>query len=407
MSEHDIIRLGHQGDGIAEGPVYAPLTLPGEWVSGTLNGQTLTDVRILTPSSDRVSAPCRHFRSCGGCQVQHASDGFVASWKQEVVRAALAAHGIVAEFQPIHISPPRSRRRATFAAKRTKKGAMAGFHARGSDVIIEVPDCHLLHPEVMRGLSVACDLAETGTSRKAALAVSVTRSLVGLDVAVTDGKPLDGPLRIALAALAERHDLARLAWDEEVVVTRRAPVQVFGGARIVPPPGAFLQATAEGESALLAQTETILAGARRIVDLFAGCGTFALPLAQRAQVHAVEGEAEMLAALDAGRRGAAGLYPLSTEARDLFRRPLLADELARYDGAVIDPPRAGAEAQIAEIARASLPRLAYVSCNPVTFARDAKTLIAADYAMGAVRVVDQFRWSAHVELVAGFTLNKA
>jgi 23S rRNA (uracil1939-C5)-methyltransferase len=157
----------------------------------------------------------------------------------------------------------------------------------------------------------------------------------------------------------------------------------------------------------LAQTETILAGARRIVDLFAGCGTFALPLAQRAQVHAVEGEAEMLAALDAGRRGAAGLYPLSTEARDLFRRPLLADELARYDGAVIDPPRAGAEAQIAEIARASLPRLAYVSCNPVTFARDAKTLIAAGYAMGAVRVVDQFRWSAHVELVAGFTLNKA
>jgi 23S rRNA (uracil1939-C5)-methyltransferase len=407
MSEHDIIRLGHQGDGIAEGPVYAPLTLPGERVSGTLNGQTLTDVRILTPSSDRVSAPCRHFRSCGGCQVQHASDGFVASWKQEVVRAALAAHGIVAEFQPIHISPPRSRRRATFAAKRTKKGAMAGFHARGSDVIIEVPDCHLLHPEVMRGLSVACDLAETGTSRKAALAVSVTRSLVGLDVAVTDGKPLDGPLRVALAALAERHDLARLAWDEEVVVTRRAPVQVFGGARIVPPPGAFLQATAEGESALLAQTETILAGARRIVDLFAGCGTFALPLAQRAQVHAVEGEAEMLAALDSGRRGAAGLYPLSTEARDLFRRPLLADELARYDGAVIDPPRAGAEAQIAEIARASLPRLAYVSCNPVTFARDAKTLIAAGYAMGPVRVVDQFRWSAHVELVAGFTLNKA
>ncbi|AWZ19806.1 23S rRNA (Uracil-5-)-methyltransferase rumA [Roseovarius sp. TM1035] len=407
MSEHDIIRLGHQGDGIAEGPVYAPLTLPGERISGTLNGQTLTDVRILLPSSDRVSAPCRHFRSCGGCQVQHASDGFVASWKQEVVRAALAAHGIVAEFQPIHTSPPRSRRRATFAAKRTKKGAMAGFHARGSDVIIEVPDCHLLHPEVMRGLSVACDLAETGTSRKAALAVSVTRSLVGLDVAVTDGKPLDGPLRVALAALAERHDLARLAWEDEVVVTRRAPVQVFGGARVVPPPGAFLQATAEGEAALLAQTETILAGARRIVDLFAGCGTFALPLAQRAQVHAVEGEAEMLAALDAGRRGAAGLYPLSTEARDLFRRPLLADELARYDGAVIDPPRAGAEAQIAEIARARLPRLVYVSCNPLTFARDAKTLIAAGYVMGPVRVVDQFRWSTHVELVAGFTLNKA
>jgi 23S rRNA (uracil1939-C5)-methyltransferase len=210
-----------------------------------------------------------------------------------------------------------------------------------------------------------------------------------------------------LAALAERHDLARLAWGDEVVVTRRAPVQAFGAARVVPPPGAFLQATPEGEAALLAETETILAGARRIVDLFAGCGTFALPLAQRAQVHAVEGEAAMLAALDTGRRGIAGLHPLSTEARDLFRRPLLPDELARFDAAVIDPPRAGAEAQIAEIARSGLPRLAYVSCNPVTFARDAKALIAAGYAMGPVRVVDQFRWSAHVELVAGFTLNKA
>lgn len=407
MSEHDIIRLGHQGDGIAEGPVFAPLTLPGERVTGTLLGQTLTDVRIVIPSADRVTAPCRHFRSCGGCQVQHASDGFVARWKQEVVRAALSAHGITPEFLPIHVSPPQSRRRATFAAKRTKKGAMAGFHARGSDVIIEVPDCRLLHPDVMRGLAVACDLAGTGASRKAALAVGVTRSLVGLDVAVTEGKPLDGPLRIALAALAERQDLARLAWEGEVVVTRRAPVQLFGAARVVPPPGAFLQATAEGEAALLAQTETILSGARRIVDLFAGCGTFALPLALRAQVHAVEGDAAMLTALDAGRRGVEALHPLSAEARDLFRRPLLPDELSRFDAAVIDPPRAGAEAQIAEIARSRLPRLAYVSCNPVSFARDAKTLLAAGYAMGPIRVVDQFRWSAHVELIAGFARNQA
>ncbi|EAQ23397.1 23S rRNA (Uracil-5-)-methyltransferase rumA [Roseovarius sp. 217] len=407
MSEHDIIRLGHQGDGIAEGPVFAPLTLPGERVSGTLVGQTLTEVRIVTPSADRVTAPCRHFRSCGGCQVQHGSDGFVADWKQDLVRSALSAHGITPEFLPIHVSPPQSRRRATFAAKRTKKGAMAGFHARGSDLIIEVPDCRLLHPDVIRGLVVASDLAEIGTSRKAALAVSVTQSRAGLDVAVMDGKPLDGPLRIALASLAERHDLARLAWGDEVVVTRRTPEQMFGAARVVPPSGAFLQATAEGEAALLAATETILAGARRIVDLFSGCGTFALPLAERAQVHAVEGDAAMLAALDAGRRGVDGLYPLSTEARDLFRRPLLPDELSRFDAAVIDPPRAGAEAQIAEIAKSRLRCLAYVSCNPVTFARDARVLLAAGYKMGPVRVVDQFRWSSHVELVAGFRLNIA
>lgn len=387
------------------GPVFAPLTLPGEVVTGALVGQTLTDLRILTPSPDRVTPPCRHFRSCGGCQLQHASDEFLAAWKQEVVRAALAAHGLRADFLPIHISPPQSRRRATLAVRRTKKGALAGFHARASDTIIDIADCKLLHPDLMRALPAARDLALAGASRKAGISVTVTRSLAGLDVAVTDGKSPDGPLRIALAALADRHDLARLSWEGEVMVTRRDPEQQFGMARVTPPPGAFLQATAEGEAALLAETETILAGARRMVDLFAGCGTFALPLARAAEVHAVEGDAAMTDALARGSRKTAGLKPVTTEARDLFRRPLLPEELARFDGAVIDPPRAGAEAQIAEIARARLPRIAYVSCNPATFARDAKMLLAQGYAMGPLRVIDQFRWSAHVELVAGFTLN--
>ena len=376
-------------------------------VTGTRTGQTLTDIRILTPSPDRVTPPCRHFRSCGGCQLQHASDGFLANWKQEVVRTALAAHGISADFHPIHTSPPQSRRRATLAVRRTKKGAMAGFHARASDTIIEIPDCRLLHPDLMRALPVACDLALTGASRKGGIAVTMTRSLAGLDIAATGGKPLDGPLRIALAGLVQRHDLARLAWDDEVVVTLRAPEQLFGSARVTPPPGAFLQATAEGEAALLAETETILTGARRIVDLFSGCGTFALPLARGAEVHAVEGGAAMTDALDRGWRAAPGLRSVTTEARDLFRRPLLPDELSRFDAAVIDPPRAGAEAQIATLARARLPRIAYVSCNPATFARDAKTLLSHGYAMGPVRVVDQFRWSTHVELVAGFALTPA
>lgn len=374
-------------------------------VTGTLDGQTLSDVRILTPSADRVSPPCRHFRSCGGCQLQHASDGFLAAWKQEVVRTALAAHGLSADFLPIHISPPQSRRRATLAVRRTKKGALAGFHARASDTIIDIADCKLLHPDLMRALPAARDLALAGASRKSGLAVTVTRSLGGLDVAVTEGKPADGPLLIALAALAERHDLARLAWEGEVVVIRRDPEQAFGAARVTPPPGAFLQATAEGEAALRAETETILDGARRIVDLFAGCGTFALPLARQAQVHAVEGDGAMTDALARGWRKTPGLRPLTTETRDLFRRPLLPEELTRFDAAVIDPPRAGAEAQIAEIIRARLPRLAYVSCNPATFARDARMLLAQGYAMGPLRVIDQFRWSAHVELVAGFTLN--
>ncbi|MFN2324037.1 MAG: class I SAM-dependent RNA methyltransferase, partial [Trueperaceae bacterium] len=203
---------------------------------------------------------------------------------------------------------------------------------------------------------------------------------------------------------ARTHDVARLAWEGEVIVTRHAPEQVFGPARVVPPPGAFLQATDHGEAALLDAAGAILAGATRIVDLFAGCGTFTLPLARHARLHAVEGDAAMLEALDQGWRHAPGLKPVTTEARDLYRRPLLADELARHDSALLDPPRAGAEAQIAQIAAAKLPRLAYISCNPVTFARDAAHLLSHGYEMGAVQVVDQFRWSAHVELIAGFTL---
>jgi len=407
VTTHRIRRLGIRGDGIADGPLFAPRTLPGEEVSGTPEGQVLHDIRILASSPDRVRPPCRHFTACGGCQVQHASEDFVAGWKRDIVVTALGAQGISAEVAPVLTSPPASRRRATLAARRTKSGALAGFHARASEQVIEVPDCRLLHPDLMAALPVARDLALAGASRKGALAVAATLSLGGLDLSVTGGKPLDGPLRLALADLAARHDLARLAWQEEVVVTRRPPEQVFGTVRVVPPPGAFLQATAEGEAALCTEVEMFLSGARRVVDLFAGCGTFTFPLARHAAVHAVEGSNGMIAALDRGARHAAGLRPVTTERRDLFRRPLVAGELARFDAAVIDPPRAGAEAQIAELARARVPRIVHVSCNPVTFARDAATLVAEGYAPGPVRVVDQFRWSAHVELVAGFSLKIA
>lgn len=398
-----IDRLGHHGDGIAEGPVFAPMTLPGEQVSGTLDGQRLTEIRIEEPSARRVRPPCRHFKACGGCQLQHADDAFVAAWKEDVVRAALAAHGLETPFRPIATSPAQARRRATFAARRTKKAAMAGFHGRASDVIVEIPGCQLLHPDLMRAIPLAEAVAQQTASRKGALDVAANLSDGGLDVNVTGGRPLDGPLRIVLAGLAEAHDLARLAWDGEVIAMRHAPVQRFGAARIVPPPGAFLQATAEGEAALLRDVAGALDGAARIVDLFAGCGTFSLPLAAAAQVHAVEGDAAMIEALEAGWRKAPGLKKLTGESRDLFRRPLLPDELRQFDAAVIDPPRAGAEAQIRQLVEAAIPRVAYVSCNPVSFARDASVLAAGGYALAGLRVVDQFRWSSHVELVAEFT----
>lgn len=402
MDQFKITRLGHHGDGIADGPLFAPLTLPGEIVSAKPVGKKLEDIRIIEPSSDRVSPPCRHFKSCGGCQLQHASDRFLQNWKQEVVKTALASNGLETHFLPIAVSPPQSRRRATFAARRTKKGAMAGFHARASDTLVEIPDCQLLHPDLMAALPVAKALAQIGASRKHSISVATTLSASGLDICVADGKPLDGPLRVELAALAEQHALARLTWEDEVIATRLPPEQEFGDIHVVPPPGAFLQATKQGEEALRQDVQDIVGASAKVIDLFAGCGTFALPLARNAAVHAVEGDQAMMAALDSGWRMAQGLKAVTHETRDLFRRPLMPDELAKFDAAVIDPPRAGASAQIAELAKSDISKIAYVSCNPVTFAKDAKYLVDQGHQLKALRVVDQFRWSSHVELVAHF-----
>ena len=402
MEQVTIERLGHQGDGIAPGPVFVPGALPGEVVEGEIEKGVMAAPRILTPSDQRVKAPCRHAKSCGGCQLQHAHDEFVADWKVDVVRHALSAHALEAPFRPIATSSPQSRRRAAFSARRTKKGALAGFHMKGSDVIVSVPDCLLVDPKLAAALPLVEALAVLGSSRKGELSVLVTKSLDGLDMAVSGGKPLDAQLQSDLADLAREHDVARVAWGDEVALTRRPPSQRMGRADVVPPPGAFLQATPEGEAALLAGVREAVKGARHVVDLFAGCGTFALPLAEDMRVHAVEGDRGMTAALDKGWRMAEGLKHVTHEARDLFRNPLLPEDLERFDAAVIDPPRAGAEAQVAELARAGIPRIAFVSCNPVTFARDAAALDAAGYVMDWLQVVDQFRWSTHVELVASF-----
>ncbi len=400
MTEYTITRLGIYGDGIAEGPIFAPMTLPGEVVTGTLEGATLSDIKIVTPSEDRVAAPCRHFRSCGGCQLQHASEPLVAKWKSDIIEQALAAQGIHTEIRPMLTSPAQSRRRATFAARRTKKGSMSGFHGRASGTVIEIPDCKLVEPELLSARAIAEALAEVGGSRKATLAVTVTTSQRGLDVQASGGKPLDGPLRIALASLCESRGFARLTWEDEVIAQRAPPVQQFGAADVCPPPGAFMQATAHGEAQLLAAVQEAVQGAKRIVDLFAGCGTFTLPLAADAEVFAVEGEAQMVEALDKGWRMAKGLKMVTHSARDLYRRPLLPDEFKKFDAVVMDPPRAGAEAQTAELLRTDIKRIAYVSCNPVTFARDVAKMVAGGFTLDWVQPVDQFRWSSHVELAA-------
>lgn len=395
-----IDRLGHLGHGIAPGPLYVPGTLPGEVVEGTADGDRLLDPKIVTPSPNRVKPPCRHARACGGCQLQHASNAFVAGWKQEVVATALAAQGLTADFLPLVTSPPNSRRRATLSARRTKSGVLMGFHARASDTIAEIPDCQLLHPGLLAAFPGLQALVQAGGSRTTELSLLVTLTRGGPDVVVTGGKPLDAALRLDLARLVETHSFARLTWDGETVALRDRPALTMGQATVVPPAGAFLQATTEGEAALLTAVRQALGPQKRVVDLFSGVGTFTLPLAEAMEVHAVEGDAAMTRALDLAARNTPNLHRISTETRDLFRRPLEPDELLTFTAAVIDPPRAGAEAQTAALAQSKLPVIAAVSCNPVTFARDAKTLIAAGYRLDWVQVVDQFRWSTHVELVA-------
>ncbi|PWE30035.1 class I SAM-dependent RNA methyltransferase [Maritimibacter sp. 55A14] len=396
-------RLGHLGDGVGDGPVFVPRALPGEVVEGVVEDGRMLAPRILTPSPLRVRPTCPHYNGCGACAVQHAADDFVADWKQDVLRAALAAQGLEAPLRPIAISPPGSRRRAVLAGRRTKKGAIVGFHGRASETLVAVPFCRVLHSHLLAVLPFCERLVQVGGSRKGELGFAVTATEGGVDMAVTGGKPADLALRAALAAGAEEADLARLSWNGELVAERRPPVVHFGGVAVVPPPGAFLQATAQGEAALTAAVTEAVGGAARVLDLFAGCGTFSLPLAAQAEVHAVEGDAALTAALDAGWRHGAGLRPVTAETRDLFRDPLLPAELAGCGAVVIDPPRAGAEAQMRALAASDIARIAAVSCNPASFARDARVLSEAGFRLDWVQVVDQFRWSPHVELVALLT----
>jgi 23S rRNA (uracil1939-C5)-methyltransferase len=393
-------RLGHRGDGVATGQagdIYIPFSLPGERV------QPGPPVVVEAASPHRISPVCPHFGPCGGCALQHADDGFLAVWKADLVRQALAARGLEAPIRPTMTSPPGSRRRVVLSGRRTKRGTLVGFHGRAEASLVPVESCAVVDARIEAALPLCARLTGLLGSRRGEVRLALTVSAAGLDIDVTGQKPLDGSLRAELAGLAAEADLARLTHAGEPVAVRRTPVQPMGRAQVVPPPGGFLQATPQGEAALVAAVMEALQGAQVVADLFSGCGTFALPLAAEASVHAVEAEAAALSALDAAARAAPGLRAVTTERRDLFRRPLLAAELRRFDGAVFDPPRAGAAAQAGALADAPLRRLCAVSCNPATFARDARLLVDGGWQLDWVQPVDQFRWSPHVELAAAFS----
>jgi 23S rRNA (uracil1939-C5)-methyltransferase len=402
--EVEIESLGAQGDGIAEsGALYVPYSLPGERVRVVRHGDRGRVEAVLTASPQRVRPLCPHFGICGGCALQHASERFTALWKRDMIAAALGARGINdVAIRPTLTSPPESRRRITVAARRTRKGVLIGFHAPAATDIVPIDTCAVTEPSLIAALPRLEELAGLAASRKGEVRMTLTLTNGGIDVAVAGAKPMDGPAQALLAGVAARAGIARLSWNGEVVAVMRTPEISMGRARVVPPPGGFLQPTSQGELALVEAVGEAVGQAGRIADLFCGSGTFALPLAEQAEIHAVEGEAEALAALDAAWRATPGLKRVRCERRDLIHRPMLPAELKGVEAVVIDPPRAGARAQAEQLARGEVPRVAAVSCNPATFARDARILIDGGYRLEWIQPVDQFRWSPHVELVAGF-----
>ncbi len=403
--EVEIESLGAQGDGVAEGgTLFVPFTLPGERVRVVRHGERGRAEAILRKSPNRTQPVCPHFGTCGGCALQHAGERFTALWKRDLIVTALAARGISdIAVMPTITSPAESRRRITLAATRTRKGIVIGFHGRADAAIKPVETCAVAEPALVAAIPKLEELVATAASRKGEVKITLTLTNGGVDAAVTGAKTLEGPKKALLAGVAARAGLARLGWNGEEVASMGEPVVTMGRARVKPPPGGFLQPTRDGEAALLEAVREAVGGAGRIADLYCGSGTFTLPLAEQAEILAFEGDGAAVAALDAAWRAAPGLKRVVAERRDLNHRPLLAPEFKGIDAVVIDPPRAGARNQVEQLADAPVSRIAFVSCNPATFARDARTLIDGGYRLDWVQPVDQFRWSPHVELAAGFT----
>jgi 23S rRNA (uracil1939-C5)-methyltransferase len=389
VSQEEIVRLAARGEGVTAGGRFVPLAAPGDLVA---------DDGAVIPGPHHAVPPCRHFPECGGCQLQHVDDSAYRDFLRDRIAGALAAQQVPpTDILDSYLSPPRSRRRGALRFDR----ALLGFNAEASHRIVDMRECHVLRPELfamvapLRALLQRLKVRSTG--------VRLTLADQGVDV-LLENVTADG-LEAAelLTAFAGQHRLARLALDDGYGPQTRwepEPVTVtLGGVPVPLPHGAFLQATADGEGALVAAVRNGVGEARIVADLFAGLGTFALALPGK--ILAVEGARDAVLALKsaAGRAG----RQVFVDHRDLFRRPLTSAELDRFEAVVLDPPRAGAAEQVAHLARAAVPRIAYVSCNPATFARDARALTEGGYRLAWVKPVGQFRWSTHIELAAGFS----
>ena len=407
MPEVLIERIGAQGDGIAAGPVYVPLTLPGERVLADGSAERADLTGILTASPDRVPPPCPHFGDCGGCALQHWARAPYLAWKAEQVRTGLASVGIETEILPPFASPMHSRRRLALHARKAGGRIALGFKARRSWRLVEIGVCPIADPRLEAALPALAELAAPFFEHpKSAPTLHVTLTETGVDIDVTGVERRAGALsadaRRAVAERAAAYDFARVSLAGEVLYQARQPIVRLGPASVALPPGAFLQAVPRAEAAMAAFVAAATAGARRIADLYCGVGTLTFRLAENAAITAIDQSAAAVKALSAASGGVAGLKAVTTEVRDLVRRPLLAAEMKRLEAVVFDPPRAGASAQAREIARSKVSLAVGVSCNPATFARDARTLVDGGFVLTRLLPVDQFLWSPHVELVGVF-----
>jgi 23S rRNA (uracil1939-C5)-methyltransferase len=420
-----IAHLAHRGDGVADtpgGPVYVAYALPGETVEvervpGRPDRRHL--LRVVEASAERIEPICQHFGVCGGCAIQHWTPERYRSWKHGLVVAALAQAGLDAPVEALIDAHGQGRRRVTLHArsshapsttrnigtKRRRAGGEfleVGFATLRAHTLAGIDHCPVLAPSLDGAINAAWAIAEALEPMGKPLDIQATATESGLDVDVRGSGLLDAAHSLHLANVAQAHRLARLTRHGELIAQRTAPTITIGRAKVTLPPGGFLQATAAGEMALAELVLAATDGAKHVADLFCGVGPFALRLAERARVAAFDQDAEATAALRQAARGTTGLKPVEAAARDLFRRPLVAQELARFDAVVFDPPRQGAQAQAAELAKSKLLLVIAVSCNPATFARDARLLADGGYRLMQVTPVDQFRYSPHVEIVAKF-----
>jgi 23S rRNA (uracil1939-C5)-methyltransferase len=404
-----IDHVGHRGDGVAFAggeTVFVPYTLAGETVEvepakGDPERRQLS--RIEQASTERIAPFCRYFGACGGCAIQHWQPASYRAWKRQIVIDTLQHAGIECEVNELVDAHGAGRRRITVHARRGGDGEVhVGFAEANSHAIVAIDDCPILDPGLRGALDAARALADVLKPTSKPLDIQVTAVSNGLDVDVRGSGPLPTALIATLSRVAEQHRLARLTRHGELVLMRIPPAITIGAAQVILPPGSFLQATTAGEEALAALVTEHCKRAKHIADLFCGVGPFALRLAAKSRVSAFDSDAGAVTALQKAAASTSGLKPLKAEARDLFRRPLVPQELRDYDTVVFDPPRQGAQALAQQLAASKIPVVVAVSCNVATFARDARTLIDGGYKIEGVTPVDQFRHTPHVELVARF-----